>query len=99
MSATTRMTRHVTATAEIHFRLLLDLGSRSGFRRPHGHPRVFMAHGTRDHILPIDQCGRRIAAKLKADGYSVEFETFDGDLEIRPEMVQRSMNWFTRTTF
>jgi predicted esterase len=99
MSATTRMTQHMTGTSEVHFRLLLDFGSRSAFRRPHWHPRVFMAHGTRDHILPIYRCGRRIAAKLKADGCSVEFETFDSDHEIRPEMVQRSMDWFTRTTF
>ena len=29
----------------------------------HGKPRVFMSHGTNDDILPIDQCGRRIATE------------------------------------
>jgi predicted esterase len=59
----------------------------------HGRPRAFIAHGTHDHILPIDQCGRKIASDLKAHGYSVDFAEFDGDHEIRPEMVQRSVAW------
>jgi phospholipase/carboxylesterase len=73
------------------------IGYSPGFIIPgvrHGHPRVFIAHGTRDHILPIDRCGRRIAADLAAHGYSVEFAEFDGDHEIRPEMVERSVKWF-----
>ena len=32
---------------------------------PHGKPRIFISHGTHDHILPIDRCGRRIASELK----------------------------------
>src|SRR6185503_4673251 len=35
---------------------------------PHGTPRIFVSHGTRDHILPIDRCGRRVAASLKSLG-------------------------------
>ena len=31
---------------------------------PHGKPRMFISHGTHDRILPIDRCGRRIAANL-----------------------------------
>ena len=89
MSATTRMTQHMTGTAEIHFRLLLDLGSRSGFRRPHGHPRVFMAHGTRDHMLPIDQCWASDCREAQErTGTQVEFgDVRRHDHEIRPEMV------------
>jgi predicted esterase len=60
----------------------------------HGHPRVFMAHGSHDRILPIDQCGRRIASDLHDAGYDVEFAPFDGGHMIRPEMVQRSLDWF-----
>ncbi len=63
-------------------------------RPRHGHPRVFIAHGTRDTILPIDQCGRRIASELTAAGYVVDFNTFDGPHMIRPEMVDRSIEWF-----
>jgi phospholipase/carboxylesterase len=60
----------------------------------HGHPSVFIAHGTRDQILPIEQCGRRIAAELEHDGYRVQFVEFDGGHQIRPENVQRAMSWF-----
>ena len=72
------------------------IGYSPGFMIPgvrHGQPRVFIAHGTRDRILPIDQCGRRIASDLKSQGYAVEFAEFDGYHEIRPEMVQRSVAW------
>lgn len=72
------------------------IGYSPGFVIPgvwHGHPRVFIAHGTHDHILPIDQCGRRIASDLTKRGYSVQFAEFDGDHEIRPEMVERSVAW------
>jgi predicted esterase len=72
------------------------IGYSPGFIIPgvrHGRPRVFIAHGTRDQILPIDQCGRKIASDLKGEGYSVDFAEFDGHHEIRPEMVQRSVAW------
>jgi phospholipase/carboxylesterase len=76
------------------------IGYSAGFVIPgprHGHPRIFLAHGTRDSVLPIDRCGRRIAADLRADGYAVAFAEFDGDHEIRPEIVRRSMEWWLGT--
>jgi phospholipase/carboxylesterase len=63
--------------------------------RPHGHPRVFIAHGLQDHILPIDRCGRRIAKELQDDGYVVEFTQFDGGHTVRADVVDRAMHWFT----
>lgn len=59
-----------------------------------GHPSVFIAHGTRDRILPIDQCGRRIATELEQEGYNVQFVEFDGGHQIRPENVERALRWF-----
>jgi phospholipase/carboxylesterase len=56
--------------------------------RPAGKPRVFISHGTRDEILPIAQCGRRIAAELRANQYDVTFREFVGGHEI-PEAIQR----------
>jgi phospholipase/carboxylesterase len=61
---------------------------------PHGHPKIFMAHGRQDRILPIDTCGRRIAAELQRDGYDVQLAEFDGGHMVRPEMVDRAMHWF-----
>ena len=61
---------------------------------PHGkQPRFFISHGTRDHILPIDRCGRRIAAALKARGYQVTFREFEGDHEIPPEIAREGLAW------
>ena len=60
---------------------------------PQGKPRFFISHGTRDHILPIDRCGRRIAADLKARGYDVTFREFDGDHEIPAEVAHEGLRW------
>lgn len=60
---------------------------------PHGKPRIFISHGTRDHILPIDRCGRRLAANLTASGYDVTFREFDGDHEIPEAVAREGMKW------
>jgi len=59
----------------------------------HGQPRIFISHGTRDHILPIDGCGRRIAARLKEYGYDVTFREFDGDHEIPADVAREGLSW------
>ena len=41
-------------------------------------PRVFISHGTRDGILPIDTTSRVIVPELRADGYDVTYVEFDG---------------------
>lgn len=61
---------------------------------PQGMPRIFISHGTRDHILPIDRCGRRIASRLKARGYDVTFREFDGNHEIPPDVVREGLRFF-----
>ena len=62
----------------------------------HGKPRFFISHGTRDHILPIDSCGRRIAAELKATGYEVNFREFDGDHEIPTDVAREALAWIAK---
>lgn len=57
----------------------------------HGRPRIFISHGTHDHILPIDRCGRRIAADLKAHGYDVTFREFDGDHELPTDVAREGL--------
>jgi len=59
-----------------------------------GKPKFFLSHGRQDRILPIDQCGRRIAADLKKDGYGVRFEEFDGPHTVPPGMVDTATAWF-----
>ena len=63
---------------------------------PNGKPRFFISHGTHDHILPIDSCGRRIAASLKSLGYDVTFREFDGDHEIPADVAREGLHWASR---
>ena len=58
----------------------------------HGKPRIFISHGTHDHILPIDRCGRRIAGELKRKGYDVTFREFDGDHEIPADVAREGLS-------
>ena len=62
----------------------------------HGKPRFFISHGTRDHILPIDRCGRRIAADLKARGFEVNFREFDGDHEIPADVAREGLKFISK---
>ncbi|HMH42823.1 MAG TPA: hypothetical protein VK557_05030 [Pyrinomonadaceae bacterium] len=58
-----------------------------------GKPSFFISHGTRDQILPIDKCGRRVAADLKARGYEVTFREFDGRHEIPSDVMREGLRW------
>lgn len=60
---------------------------------PHGKPNFFISHGTRDHILPISRCSRRIVAELKDRGYDVTYREFDGDHEIPAEIAREGLAW------
>jgi phospholipase/carboxylesterase len=62
----------------------------------HGKPRFFISHGTRDHILPIDRCGRRIATELKARGFEVNFREFDGDHEIPADVAREGLKFISK---
>ena len=57
----------------------------------HGKPRIFISHGSHDHILPIDRCARRIARELKGEGYDVTFLEFDGDHEIPKDVAREGL--------
>ena len=59
----------------------------------HGKPSFYISHGTRDQILPIDSCGRRIAADLKSRGYEVTFREFDGRHEIPKDVMLEGLTW------
>jgi predicted esterase len=60
---------------------------------PVGQPRIFISHGTHDHILPVDNCGRHIASALTARGYDVTFREFDGDHEVPADVVREGLGW------
>jgi phospholipase/carboxylesterase len=59
-----------------------------------GQPRVFIAHGTEDLVLPIDLTGRAIARQLNDAGYEVEFVEFDGLHMVPDDIVDDALRWW-----
>lgn len=50
-------------------------------------PRIFISHGREDPVLPVDRCGRRIAAAVEASGYDLDYREFIGGHVVPTEMV------------
>jgi phospholipase/carboxylesterase len=61
-----------------------------------GRPQIFISHGTADRILPIDNCGRRLAARLEAAGYAVEMHEFAGPHMVPPDMARTALEWMEK---
>jgi len=64
---------------------------------PHGKAKFFISHGTRDQILPIDQCSRTIVPNLRRLGYDVTFREFDGRHEVPPDIAREGLRWAAST--
>jgi predicted esterase len=60
---------------------------------PRGRPRIFVAHGVHDRVLPIERCSRRLVPRLRAAGYDVTYEEFDGGHEVPPALAHRALEW------
>jgi phospholipase/carboxylesterase len=58
-----------------------------------GNPRLFIAHGTHDTVLPIDRCSRRIVPSLERAGYRIVYREFVGGHEVRPQIVREAVAW------
>jgi len=58
-----------------------------------GKPRVFITHGTRDTVLPIDQTSRVIVPALRSAGYDVEYYEFDGGHAWTPDLLAQAVTW------
>jgi len=58
-----------------------------------GKPLIFITHGTRDRILPIDQTSRRIVEKLQDDGYIVVYHEFDGPHAMSRKLIEEAVHW------
>ncbi len=69
-----------------------------GFMAParrEGSPHIFVSHGTRDAVLPIEKCSRRLVPQLKREGYDVLYREFDGPHTVPIPIVREAWNWFT----
>jgi phospholipase/carboxylesterase len=67
-----------------------------GFAAPaeqRGAPRIFVSHGTRDTVLPIDACSRRLVPRLRRAGYDVRYDEFEGGHFVPEPTVHEAMRW------
>ncbi len=68
-----------------------------GFAAParrRGRPRLFVSHGTRDRVLPIDACSRRLVPELRQAGYQVRYREFEGGHIIPAAIARDAVAWF-----
>lgn len=61
-----------------------------------GKPRVFVAHGTRDNVLPISRTSDVIVRKLRSSGYPVTYRKFRGGHEAPVHVSRAAVRWFLR---
>lgn len=69
-----------------------------GFMAPAGQqglPHLFISHGTRDEVLPIKACSRKIMPQVERAGYDVLYREFDGSHTVPPELAREALTWFT----
>jgi len=59
----------------------------------HGKPRFFISHGTKDAVLPIEPCSRRIVKALERAGYDVDYHEFDGPHTVPAEITRDAFAW------
>ena len=61
-----------------------------------GRPRIFVAHGTADRVLPISQTSDRIVNALRSSGYRVTYRKFRGGHQVVPAISREAVRWFVR---
>lgn len=69
-----------------------------GFSSPadrRGKPPVFVSHGTRDEVLPIEDTSRRIVPRLESEGYEVRYQEFDGPHAVPKPVAREALEWFS----
>lgn len=62
--------------------------------RQEGAPRIFIAHGDGDSVLPIDVCSRRLAPSLQNRGYDLRYIEFEGGHNMPREIIRAAFAWF-----
>jgi len=56
-----------------------------------GKPRVFVAHGTLDAVIPIEAGGDALARELRGQGYDVTYRRFRGGHRVLPAIAREAI--------
>jgi len=62
--------------------------------RVRGKPRIFISHGTKDPVMPIETTGRDVVRRLKALSYDVVYREFDGGHTVPEPVAREAFEWF-----
>jgi phospholipase/carboxylesterase len=54
-------------------------------------PRIFVSHGVKDEVLPIEPCSRRIVPRLESAGYDVEYREFPDGHIVPSDMIDAAL--------
>lgn len=68
-----------------------------GFMAPgrhYGRPRIYISHGIKDPVLPIDRCSRRIVPQLRAANYDLLYHEFPGVHNVPADISDQALHWF-----
>jgi phospholipase/carboxylesterase len=60
-------------------------------------PRIFIAHGREDEVLPLRQCSDRLVPTLRRAGCEVEYREFDGGHDVPHEIRVEASRWFKQS--
>jgi phospholipase/carboxylesterase len=63
---------------------------------PRGRPRLFVSHGTRDAVLPVSRCSRRIVPEAERAGYEVRYREFEGPHTVPADIAREAAEWLTK---
>ena len=69
-----------------------------GFMAPkdqRGEPGIYISHGKRDQVLPIERCSRQLVPRLQSAGYEVLYREFDGPHTVPENIAREALEWFT----
>jgi predicted esterase len=79
------------------FKAIMSLspGGIVGDRRV-GKPRIFIAHGTKDDVLPFSRTRDELVPGLRRDGYDVSLHSFVGGHKVIASESRAAVRWFLR---
>ncbi len=64
--------------------------------RRQGRPELFLSHGSRDQVLPVDRTSRRLVQALRRDGYAVTYREFNGGHVVPREVADEALERILR---